>query len=170
MKTEDQVKYLSVHLGQDIEIISLDFSTEGVPDIIIDVLQKVSINGCISGKNYTPEITDTRLLLTPLDQITDEDAIEVAKILTETTKVSEDVFYDTNRKCTMVLFNGLNVSFYRDGSLLISDEDMYEYEEMLSLRYLKAYQYLQSKGYALLWMQYSVHQLIEEGVLRLRTK
>ncbi len=93
------------------------------------------------------------LLLTALKNISDEDAINVAKIFYPI--AYSEGFLKAGKEWVRQIFykNGVNDEF--NYSFLM--EDMF-----------RTYQYLQSKGYALPFRQYSVQDLINEGVLKLK--
>jgi hypothetical protein len=86
-----------------------------------------------------------RLILTNLKNITDEDAIEVEKIISLKRKniqhLKEDIY-----------------NLFADDHLIIKST-------VLSLNH--AYQYLQSKGYAVPFMEYSIKDLISFDWVRL---
>lgn len=84
--------------------------------------------------------------LRDLKDITDEDAIGLAKYMGET--VEKDFLY-----WGKYYADQLNIKFMTN--------------ENLSIR---SYQYLQSKGYALPYMNYSVENLIEMGFIKLIIK
>jgi len=116
---------------------------------------------------------DSFLELKPLSKITDEDAIEVAKIVSKSScGYFEDVNWQVDRnnakdsqvwvhngKDPLVIcyinFNG-NVFFKTNGGMT-----------RLHINELLAYDYLRSKGYALPFMEYSVDELVELGWVRL---
>lgn len=101
------------------------------------------------------------LLLNSLENITDEDAIECLRIRE---KLDGDLDF-INAKVTSRGKNsvGFTVSYekYADTQKWIVFSDRMT---------TAGYQYLQSKGYALPYIQYSVKDLIELGVYKLKTK
>ena len=101
-----------------------------------------------------PENTYGCLELTPLSQISDEDAIEVAKML----------FRDTEIK-------GINSAYY---ALIFSWRASNKGRWFRRSLYwnnlnIKQTDYLRSKGYALPWMGISVEALVEWGWVKLKT-
>jgi len=88
------------------------------------------------------DFNECTLLLTPLQLISDEDAINVAKIVFKNKK-------DHNIEKGKYFASG--------GFYLVSN-------------FLGGYQYLQSKGYALPYLDYSVSDLVENGTIKLKTK
>lgn len=98
------------------------------------------------GKSIEPK---DFLELTPLSQISDEDAIEVAKIedsaYTESNLVRGKVIAEN-----FINYSDCNNSF------------------RCSLKMIKFMDYLRSKGYALPWMGLSVEELIEYGWVKLK--
>ena len=105
------------------------------------------INGDF-GKIYMDSISP--LLLTPLEQIGDEDAINVFNIIGISTHLSDE---SKAIQCKE----------------LFTTNDFYTKQTNISASsYLKAFQYLQSKGYALPYMEYSVDDLIKLNVIKLK--
>lgn len=102
---------------------------------------------CIDGINLTHEDPiyfyefNTKLLLRPLSAITDEDAIEVGKIQFYDCSLEEAKKW-LNRNSTNYSFSNGHLNLY-------------------------IYQYLQSKGYALPYLQYSVEDLVKAGIYQL---
>lgn len=90
------------------------------------------------------------LELTPLSNITDEDAIEVGFGIKEhhkgNYKIEWPFSYDSHWK---LFYNG---DFQHEGYLIPKDID-----------------FLRSKRYALPWRHYTIEDLIKEGVLKLRS-
>jgi hypothetical protein len=98
---------------------------------------------------YIMKVANSKLpaFLTPLSQITDEDAIEVANIAGNSS-------YTDDRKS----FNGrLLVQEYLRNVTNIYGED-----------WINIFDYLRSKGYALPWMGLSVDELVEYGWIKLK--
>lgn len=95
-------------------------------------------------KNW--EMLDTKILLTPLSKISDYDAIEVAIINGYNRSYDDKIKLGRDFITDIILNNG---SFLSNNILVI-------------------YQYLQSKGYALPYMDYSVEDLVELGVYKLK--
>lgn len=103
-----------------------------------------------------------KVVLKSLYAITDEDAIEVARLLYGDSNDFEIEFNSAG--ITSVSPFGLpcygpTVNIHWNGVL--------NYERANSEDYYFAYQYLQSKGYALPWMGYSVEELVEAGWVKL---
>lgn len=88
---------------------------------------------------------DYQLLLKPLSSITDEDAIEVAKIFNQH-KIK--AHYSDDDLKAYLINKGKQFAFRCEHYVII-------------------YQYLQSKGYALPYMGLSVEQLVEYGWVKL---
>ena len=122
-----------------------------------------TLNGLMIGQ-IDLKNTNDYLELTPLSMISDEHAIEVAKILHGDEGDFEIVFNASGNTsvsaygrpsyapCIEIMWNG-NVS----------------YEQALELQISHAYDYLRSKGYALPWMGVTVEQQIEWGWVKLKT-
>lgn len=103
------------------------------------------------------------LELTPLSQISDEDAIEVARILFGD---SNDFAIEFNAAgITSVSPYGLPCYSY---TIDINWSGEISYERASALKLLIAYDYLRSKGYALSWMGLSVEKLVEYKWLKLK--
>lgn len=94
-------------------------------------------------------LEDCFLELKPLSQITDEDAIEVARLQLSGTK-EEDIklHFDPSDPEFAVC-----TSYHRN-----------DYYEVVNSQ---SYQYLQSKGYALPWMGLSVNEMVKVGWIKL---
>jgi hypothetical protein len=99
--------------------------------------------------NYSPD--EISLLLKPLSEITDEDAIEIGKIL-----ISPHAIYHVSNKEWLIK----NYKYWIENGLVA----VYSSNAKSTLQ---AYQYLQSKGYALPYMEYSVEYLVKERVYKL---
>lgn len=108
--------------------------------------------------NNTPiykdwEMLDTKLLLTPIENISNEDAIEAIQMnmpvkyneLEIISKHNNDIHYSFKPN------RGGRISGFLDCNELV----------------FNVYQFLQSKGYALPYMDYSVEELVELGVYKL---
>lgn len=110
----------------------------------------------------TTDINNGFLELTPLSQISDEDAIEVAKILGNAENGSS-IEWDCG---------GESFDFIGDycGTVYYDGEIDYNENEQVSLLILQAYDYLRSKGYALPFMGLSVEKLIEYGWVKLKSE
>lgn len=113
------------------------------------------------------------LLLTPLEQITDKDANEIALILGMEKWNQNDNFFVTHRRDDAIVFSTLGTTaiLFFNGQIFPNYNDKIrttnEHKESLMIIYV--YQYLQSKGYALPYMNYSVDELVENGVIKLKT-
>jgi len=95
------------------------------------------------------------LLLTPLSDITDEDAKRIATIL----QLSNN---NTSMKDALPFTKQLIKHWLEyDDSF---DENVYH------LDYLEGCDYLRSKGYALPYLNYSIEDLIEKGWIKLKEK
>ena len=89
-------------------------------------------------------INSCYLQLTPLSQITDEDAIEVASIIAKTITNVDD-----------------------NSPVLINSNEVKKDIEVLAFASYETVDYLRSKGYALPFMTLSVEKLIEYGWVKL---
>lgn len=101
--------------------------------------------------------------LTRLAQITDEDAIEVARKLCF--YYEHDVLFVVERTyqyVTVVSNSFGNIYIWFDCEIT------YQYDDLNILAYLDAYDFLRSKGYALPFMGLSVEQMVAAGWIKLR--
>lgn len=88
--------------------------------------------------------------ITPIKDMSNEDAINVFNIIGISTHLSDE---SKAIQCKE----------------LFTTNDFYTKQTNISASsYLKAFQYLQSKGYALSYMDYSVNDLVELGVYKLK--
>lgn len=109
------------------------------------------------------DIFDKWLELTPLELISDEDAIEVAKIFDIQLPIDE---VDKSSNAIQVFDElGNKVCIYFDGEIIIEEGAI---QQPLAL--LKSYDFLRSKSYALPFREYSVSQMIDFGWIKLKNK
>lgn len=133
--------------------------------------------------NY--DFHEATLLLKPLSKITDDDAIEISKLMdcpmreivrdangnflficeklstTKTTSGSLKGFYEP-------AFLSSYIDLLESGSLVWDDGSGGDGVNSNSTEVsLQCYQFLQSKGYALAYMQYSVADLVNAGIYKL---
>lgn len=123
-------------------------------------------------------IKDTTLILTPLEKITDEDAIAVAKIVArkyfshfkenhvslEHSLREVKIFthlYEKKHTCSVVI-GETSIGFQNARYTGSGADEFYVYNQY------EAYQYLISKGYATPWMGYNVKELVEAGWIKLK--
>lgn len=115
---------------------------------------------------------ETRLELKPISSITDEDAIEVAKIVLNYYKSDKTIEIPINSKFVVnkihkdidVWFRDLLINIHTTTS---TTSFVIDNKEFLSSP-IDVYDYLRSKGYALPWMGLTVEQLIEYGWIKLK--
>lgn len=115
---------------------------------------------------------DFFLELTPLSKISDEDAIEVSKLLGYITKrtIVRDtdcisIFLYTEDDCDVQ--PTFNIQY--DGYAYFNNGDTWE-DNFQRGADVSAYDYLRSKGYALPFHDLSVEDLINYGWIKLKTK
>lgn len=121
---------------------------------------------------------DDCLLLTPLSAISDEDAIQVAKIANSTSflnqikwDVSSDNEYEFKTISSKWSFHSFDFDT-TDGMVQMYDEDK---PSGMPLNHYGVFQYLQSRGYALpyyvteLSRTLSVDEQVELGLIKLKT-
>jgi len=178
---ENLAKFLVQYLGQEVKL----------PDGSLQILSGVSKHKGMSGENvwwfyFADEkhhcllIRYAYLLLTPLSAITDEDAIEVTKIVTKpergtfTFEVIEAKHNYLNQLVKQVIIHQHypNIKSKPDSDIY-GLVDVFNFTssivaKMDAMLPTHCYQYLQSKGYALPYMGLSVEQLIEYGWIKLK--
>lgn len=126
---ENKVRFFAQYWGQEIQI---EKRFDGDDLYMSTPLQGINQNSSVE-KRY--------LELKPLSSISEEDAIEAAKILNTNTEY------------------GFDLEDY------LSD---YEWNNIAPLEALNVYDYLRSKGYAVPYLNYSVEDLIKLGWIRLK--
>lgn len=174
-----KVKIFAGYLGQKIDAINpLLPNTSGI-------IQEVNLNGFVKtlradNDYHTNTIGVCTLMLKPLNKMTDEDAIEVAKIMGFDLKV---VVRDDNG-CFLFICERLSpvsnskircpkhytdsIDLLEGGKLFWDDNSAQDGSNGNNSEVsLHCYQYLQSKGYALPYMQYSVDDLVEAKIYKL---
>jgi hypothetical protein len=106
------------------------------------------------------------LSLKSLSSITDEDAIEVAKLM----GLSEGDFEVSHRSTDIHIesYSQEFTLFFEDCSIYFNDFDTDSANT--GIDYLSAYDFLRSKGYALPFMGWSVEQMIEAGWIKIAKK
>ena len=157
----NKAKYFAQHWGQRVI-----YNNKWDENQDIEIISQFTIG------HYSDSIA---LVLKPLSSITDEDAIEVAEIVNISNYDFLEAFDNPQEKCKTVItskkdgdaYGGL-VHIYPDGSIYwdYHNKDKWGNSE---IRFLTAYQLLQSKGYALPFMGLSIEQLIEYGWLKLKS-
>lgn len=150
---ENKARFFAQYFGQHVLYFTSDFLRK------IDYLTIVGIEN------------DDYLELKPLSQISDEDAIEVAKL------VSPMLFEGRGKNGGHYIDKSETwwYSVKHNGKTLMVDIDLngyvFEYdgvdEYKRPSRSLIGTDYLRSKGYALPWMDLSVEDLIEYGWIKL---
>lgn len=95
----------------------------------------------------------------PLSKITDEDALSIATafgcVVAEVSKRTKD--------CILMIDDSYEIQISYDGYICVRKN-----KELYNQKVLIAYQMLQLKGYALPYMKYSVEDLVEAGVYKLK--
>lgn len=106
---------------------------------------------------------DCFINLNLISSITDEDTIEVAKLM----GLTEGDFEITHRT-TDIHINSYSQEFtllFENCSIYFNDFDTYSANT--GIDYLSAYDFLRSKGYALPWMGLSVEEMVQAGWIKL---
>lgn len=145
--------YFAQYWGQPVQTYKLSYSWK----------RNVEVNGSSQGF----------ITLKPLSSITDEDAIEVAKIANSPSfAIPKEwkVELDSEYGFVTVKSDKSNHSFdldIKDGHLQMYDGD---YKSDMFFNHYRVCDFLRSKGYALPYRQYSVDDLITKGWLKLTNK
>lgn len=153
MDNNEKAAYFAQYWGQNVLICTYQ-NTHNVKEV----------NGAYMLVNQP----DEHLLLTPLSAITDEDAIEVGKILFGEKYSNGKCYSPENGESYYITVHipettiNQSVELYFDGHL--RNMNGYGLQNVLQV-----YDYLRSKGYATPFRNYSVEQLIEMGWLKLRS-
>lgn len=138
---ENKAKFFAQYLGQKV------YNRIGWPGIIVNgFVDKLEEQFKLYQSDNFKEKTKTFLELTPLSKITDEDAIDVAKILYP----YSDALHTTDKGRDLI------APMFGKGTFLLNPPYI-----------IQTYDYLRSNGYALPWMGLSVEQLIEYGWVKL---
>ena len=127
---ENKAKFLAIYWGQKV----FCYNSEGP---IINTFHKNIVCGRFFSIGF--------LELTQLSQITDEDAIELSNIISNTITNVDDNY-----------------------PVLISPKEVKTDIEVLGFASFQTVDYLRSKGYALPWMGLSVEQLVSFGWVKLK--
>lgn len=149
MNNKEKLLYYSTHIGCEV------MTPQGLALLtLVDISRKYSLMvTVVSSGNIAVEAPEKcQLLLTPLEKISDEDALEVARIigggghLSEPSRISQikELFSDTREG-------------FRNHRTIVSGEE-----------WLAACDYLRDKHYMLPFLSYSVKDLIDFGVLKIK--
>ena len=151
---ENKSKFFAQYWGQHVLYFSSDFLRK-IDNLTLDSIEN-----------------DDFLELKPLSQISDEDAINVAKL------VSPMLFEGRGKNGGHYIDKSETwwYSVKHNGKTLMVDIDLdgyiFEYDEVEEYkrpsRSLIGTDYLRSKGYALPWMDLSVEDLVEYGWVKLK--
>lgn len=155
---EIKAKIFAQYLGQNV-MLCQNRPTEGLTELIFPLVGVKRESFMIQkddwtfgqSRHFSDKYRDS-LLLKPLSAITDEDIIWVAKYVND--EEEEDYSEAIAQKHFLI------------DVLLTKDRDE-SITEMTPIEILYIYQYLQSKGYALPYMDYSVEDLVKAGIYKL---
>lgn len=142
-KQKDKEKFFAQYWWQGVAYYSENGHSNNVGDIL--------------------EVKDIHhLLLTKISDIATSDAVEVAKIL--------DAWVDfrDNEEIEKQYAGGKDAPMDKATFVSYLPEMLFEDTHVYGMKIIMAYQYLQSRGYALSWMEWSVEELIEIGWLKLK--
>ena len=101
------------------------------------------------------------VLLKPLSQISDEDAIEVGKLLFDN---KTGIQIERTHDAINILGSEIVYIWFEDAEILYDDASVQS-----PLRILSAYDYLRSEGYLLPWNGLSEKQLIDYGWVKIKS-
>lgn len=169
MKTENnstnKAIFLSQYWNQEVLCIPNLIYTGNPPEPSHEEWIEVKVD-----EFYIMKVANSTLpaFLTPLSQITDEDAIEITKI-----SICRNPFAVHVRRNDCGEIEIENISQHSTWKLFISGIYIYfkcgnSRREVDSTTMLAIYDYLRSKGYALPWMGLSVDELVEYGWVKLK--
>lgn len=154
---EVKARIMALYLGTDIEYpdtnnkkITARLTTVGLSEI--ETTYKRKRKGCVgdilsfkSNGNHKCDALNTKLSLFTLSAITDEDAMEVKSII--------------NKQC---------IGEESGEHLQITLNDILGDIEVLALATFETVDYLRSKGYALPYLHWTVDELIEAGLFKIK--
>jgi len=157
---KDRAKYLAQYLGFEVTLpsdgrnINAILVNAGFEYIHIDYKKKQADTvgeelSWESNGNHDNDALHTKLILRHLSVITNEELLEVVKILKPDLEPEEYPSVIEHKDKLIKAFN--------DRSFKIADNDLHP------LIYLQIYQYLQSQGYAIPFGKYSVEEMEELG-------
>lgn len=148
---ENKAKFFAQYWGQKV----FCYNSEGP---IINTFHKNIVCGRFFSIGF--------LELTPLSQITDEDAIEVAKILFGKKFTLGEVLRTTKYISVKVLVE--NTTINQNVRITYADCHLQNANGYGLSNCIDAFDYLRSKGYVLPWMGLSVEELVEYGWVKLK--
>lgn len=156
---ENKAKFFAQYFGQ--EVIGHPLNDKA----------SVSVRGTYITKTY---IKKTCLFLKPLSSITDEDAIEVLRLLGEYKPKSVNITYhsEDGKEWTRISrpYTDVNEEYYLNVLFNVTKSGLVtHHDNKRGEDYLNLYDYLRSKSYALPWMGLSVEQQIEYGWVKITT-
>lgn len=158
-KQEEKAKFFAQYIGQPITFglgtVKYEYEgyTQGDTGFLAGILGNQIVIGYIA-EEKRDTYHQSILLLKPLSSITDEDAIEVTLLLPWFNKTGNERVYKNTY--------GNKVVSSDDGDFKYG-----KFEIKIDSLTPRQYQYLQSKGYALPYMNYSVEELVEMGWVKL---
>lgn len=150
----NKAKFFAQYWGQKVVIWNKNLNILPKRNILINEVDEMDI-----------------LELTPLSQITDEDAKEITTICEEKYILSRGT-KDGFRIETASSLSGDNqdrsIYYSKDGIVLFYNDGNWGGSGYKVVNTLKIYDYLRSKGYALPWMDLTIEDLIEYGWIKLK--
>lgn len=137
---ENKARFLSLHVTQRLDDLYYNAIIRGVVQVGIS-----SKNWIVKTQHLKIPVNEVCLPLKPLSSITNEDAIEVGRI----------VFPNLNDTQLILVKDGI-VTMFESGW------------NVNGFKMLQIFDYLRSKGYALPWMGLSVEKQIQYGWVKLK--
>lgn len=162
---KNKAKFFALYYGQDV------LTREDGFHKFWKLGSEISVESALSRHWYDYKYY---LELKPLSSISDEDAIEVAKIMTfhdgkgliiERKKNGEIEMYDRYNDEPHFLNT---LFFFPDPFEIFSRDDNRNWFQYDAERFLEVTDFLRARGYALPWMGLSVEQLINYGWIKLK--
>lgn len=172
LTNEMKAKYFSLYIGQDV-IVENNISLHPMKLIGFDNVNVCQVRDEAIKLTFYMNVEDCYALLKPLSAISDEDAIEVARIANSTSFLNErikwEVDIDMEFGFKTISAKGSYHSFdfdTADGMIAMYCGDD---KSDIALNHYGVIDFLRSRGYALPFMQCSVSDLIQAGWLQLKS-
>lgn len=148
LNNENKAKFFALYFGQKV-LYDPSYAV-----VAYDQTGIFTVSDCtFDGVYIEPHVS---LILKPLSQITDEDAIEVAKLIENN---HQGIIDDTHRKGLIHWGKVYAVQLMRSDTVRFN---------MRVYNCIALVDYLRSKGYALSWNGLTVEQMVESNWIKLR--
>lgn len=178
---EMKAKFFALYIGQKVMLDNIEKSNYPMKIVGFMDEKNVQVEYEAGLTSYYKTNETVSLLLKPLESITDEDAIEVAKILFHHTDPDYNIDWEelepslgdiersengVNIEVTVRCFEGIIKIGWDLLFELLNDEG--KHTDLTDLQKTWVIDYLRSNGYCLPWMGLSVEQLQEYGWIQLK--